>query len=162
MIKHSHNSYWSNKPIGDAIANGCNMVEFDVIYKLGEILVNHSWMPFNFLTYGNLSQYLVNFQLQLNKEVDNYFYIELKTGDMWAINALKTILDPYIKSKEFKIVIGIAAHSWLGKLEGRKELMLAIKEEMPDVILYTDITEEIKSIDLFEKHWYSELFRKFW
>ena len=168
MIKHSHNSYWNKLPIHDALNNQCTMVEFDLIYSFKRMLVNHVWLPFHFLTYGSLEQWLNQYLVILNSiNLQNkkyYFYIEIKTGNMDVVSNLCDLLLPYVINNKFTIVLRVAEHSFIGKLTGRTKVMNAIKDMLPQVVLYDDLLkqEEIITIDLFKKHWYQQFCKRFW
>ena len=94
MCKHSHNTYWNEGGAVEALHNDCNIIECDVIYKNGNVMLSHSWRPFKFMCYGPLGKYLEYFSGSKNNRII-YLYIEIKTGDEKIIYKLEKLLLKY-------------------------------------------------------------------
>ena len=141
-MKNSHNSYWiKGNPLLVSIATGCDIIEADIIDK--HLNLSHSWRPFKCMYYGNLiNRYLHNFPKS------KYLYIEFKTGDIRAADALFYALSEYNIPK---IVLGTTPHLFINRMKV-KEYFIDTYSECIDII---DIsTLYVKNIDLYEKKWY--------
>ena len=56
LIK-SHNDYFVRPQLLKALKAGCKIIEIDVIYLNGEVLLSHSFRPFKWMTYGEAEDY---------------------------------------------------------------------------------------------------------
>ena len=78
---HSHNDYLADNPIYDALKEGCQILEYDVIFGHGEVYVSHDdkWYDSPLSYYGSLSDYLDEITEIVNEyDIKLYLYLEVK------------------------------------------------------------------------------------
>ena len=98
ILLHSHNDYWCQHPLWDAIAYGCNKVEAYIIYFNKKCMISHSWRHLAFMYYGKLEKTyfspLYNY-CSLNPDNDMWMHIEFKDSGVHIIPLLYTLFRKY-------------------------------------------------------------------
>ena len=117
MLLHSHNDYWCKRPLWDAIEYGCNMIEADIIYCNKNLMLSHSWRPFEFLCYGELEKTYLQPLRQYcldNPQKEMWMYVEYKDSDE-RINALLYNLFSEYKINNLHYTISAQSETWYQK-----------------------------------------------
>jgi hypothetical protein len=153
-ILRSHNDYWNQSQIHDALSVGCNMIETDVIMHRGEMYNTHSWRPCACMMYGRLEDYL-SFFYKYKGFPKMYFYIELKSHDEKIIDKMIQLLSQYNNPLVTYIIGGIE-----GKRREIAEKIYWVMKPLIDISFYP-VWEKGKGIDtiyLYKKlPWYKKL-----
>lgn len=101
ILLHSHNDYWCKRPLWDAIAYGCNMIEADIIYFNDKLMISHSWRPLESMYCGELEKTylfpLYNY-CSLNPDKEMWMYVEFKDSNDHIIDLLYNLFKKYIIS----------------------------------------------------------------
>jgi len=100
----SHADQWNHNQINFAIHNGCSIIEIDLIYLRGEILLSHSWRPFKWMTYGPAEKYF-EFCKNYKGQEPIYLMIDIKTTNRKIIPRLQAWFSYYGNGKVNFLII---------------------------------------------------------
>jgi hypothetical protein len=102
---HSHNDYFRNKPLKDALRHGFTSVEADVLYIYGKLLVGHDMPDRTFPKLKSLNRLYLkplwrrwkrcNKEIYKGYEGDFYLWIDIKIYRNQTYRELRDLLFPY-------------------------------------------------------------------
>ena len=121
IIEFSHNDYWCNNPIHDAMDKNIHMFEVDVVLFRGAVMLAHSWRPWRSAYYGSLEQ--VYLKPLKNNSNEIYLYVELKSGRKKLGVKLFELMKKY-KKNNLIFVLGAEDQNWFTRTFQRREKLL--------------------------------------
>ncbi len=123
IIKYSHNDYWCQSPIYDALEHGIYMFEADVVLFRGVVALAHSWRPWRSAYYGSLEHMYLK-ELHHMTDRKYYLYIELKSGRKKLGKKLHQLFLKYHNCRNITFVISANDKSLFSKIFHRREKLL--------------------------------------
>ena len=149
--KKSHNDYWCERQIYTALANGCNIIEVDIIVLKDELILSHQWVPHRLFGYGSLKNYISFFNSYHGAD-SLYLLIELKTDNEKLLPLMIKYFSGFYNNN-VTILID-AENKFLRKNAVRRawEIIGSLSKNLYSPVLFWESWRQeknIESIDLF-------------
>ena len=149
--RKSHNDYWVEPQVTRALENGCNILEADIQFFKGKVLVAHAWKPLESMYLGSLEDYLAKMKNCGKDEL--WVQIEFKTADKKMQTKLKEIFEKFNSMPGCKINYLIYGGDKLGRGRNARAFYDEYKNKVANIFWYRDwiVGKDIETIDLFNK-----------
>ena len=154
--KYSHNDYFCENPIDDAVEAGLSAFEADLVYTGGEIMLSHSWRPLKCMCYGSLEEvYLKPLYIRACTGKKSTLILEPKSVRKDMLPALYNLLNKY-KHPNITYITGVQyRYFWQHKrLVWMYDFHLLCRKgtvRTYDKRLETDYHDQV---DVYKKRWW--------